>query len=261
MDHYLPQGTRFDPPHGPTENERRQPFDFAEIEAFMLRARIEDCELVPWGSNYTFAVLLSDPADERDEALGIYKPVAGEIPLWDFPSDTLYRREYASYLVSQRLGWHFIPPTVIRDGPHGSGSVQQYVDAEQDEHYFSFRDECREALERIALFDIITNNADRKAGHTLRDAADGRIWGIDHGLTFNVEPKLRTVIWDFQLEPIAEHLRNDIRRVASDETLARQLGTQLTRREVRAFQRRAASLARQGVFPPLTSRRSIPWGW
>ena len=261
MDHPFSQHTGSTDSPGLPESGESAEHLFEEHEAFMLRARIEDCELVPWGSNYTFAVLLSDPAEERDEELAIYKPVAGEIPLWDFPTDTLYRREYASYLVSQRLGWHFIPPTVIRDGPHGSGSVQQYIEAEQEEHYFSFRDECREDLERIALFDIITNNADRKAGHTLRDAADGRIWGIDHGLTFNVEPKLRTVIWDFQLEPIAEHLRHDLSRIARDETLARQLSRHLTPPEVRAFQKRATSLARQGVFPPLTSRRSIPWGW
>ena len=227
----------------------------------MRRATIEDCELVPWGSNYTFAVLLNDPAQSHPEALGIYKPMAGEAPLWDFPHATLYRREYAAYLVSLRLGWHFIPPTIIREGPHGAGSLQQYVEASHDDHYFSFRDDCRDELERMALFDIITNNADRKAGHALRGADDGRIWGIDHGLTFNVEPKLRTVIWDFQLEPIPGELREDIRRVANDRGLGRELGKLLHQREVRAFQLRAASLAKQGFFPPLTSRRSIPWGW
>ena len=99
------------------------PPSFEEFETFMHRAQIEDCELVPWGSNYTFAMLLSDPVEDHPEALAIYKPVAGEIPLWDFPSDSLYRREYASYLVSKQLGWHFIPPTIIRAGPHGTGSV------------------------------------------------------------------------------------------------------------------------------------------
>ncbi len=232
--------------------------NFAE---FMRRAIIEDCELVPWGSNYTFAVLLSDPEQCHDEALGIYKPAAGEVPLWDFPDDTLYRREYAAYLVSQRLGWAFIPPTIIRDGPHGPGSVQQYIEPEKDAHYFTFRDEHREELERIALFDVITNNADRKAGHTLRGANDGLIWGIDHGLTFNVEPKLRTVIWDFQMEPVRPGMQDDIRRVANDESLALELLQLLSPQEVKAFRLRASKLARVGVFPPLTSRRSIPWGW
>ena len=234
---------------------------FTTWEAFMRRATIEDCELVPWGSNYTFAVLLSDPLDEQPESLAIYKPVAGEVPLWDFPHETLYRREVAAYLVSQRLGWHFIPPTIIRDGPHGTGSMQRYVESEREAHYFSFRDDCREELERVALFDVITNNADRKAGHTLRSIDDGRIWGIDHGLTFNVEPKLRTVIWDFQLEPIPDELRADMRRIARDAELGRELGRYLSQREIRAFQLRATSLAKQGFFPPLTSRRSIPWGW
>ncbi|CAN5470078.1 SCO1664 family protein [soil metagenome] len=234
---------------------------FRQYESFMRRAVIEDCELVPWGSNYTFAVLLSDPAGEQEEALAIYKPAAGEIPLWDFPDDTLYHREYAAYLVSQRLEWRFIPPTIIRDGPHGTGSVQQFIEPEEEAHYFSFREDHREDLQRIALFDIITNNADRKAGHTLRSAHDGRIWGIDHGLTFNVEPKLRTVIWDFQLEPISRQLRQDIRRIAGDQALAQDLAAHLTDNEIRAFQIRASRLARTGVFPPLTSRRSIPWGW
>jgi hypothetical protein len=229
--------------------------------AFMLRATIEDCELVPWGSNYTFAVLLSDPAGEHEESLAIYKPAAGEIPLWDFPDDTLYQREYAAYLVASSLGWDFIPETIVRDGPHGVGSVQRYVEPERDAHYFTFRDEHPDELQRIALFDVITNNADRKASHTLRGAHDGRIWGIDHGLTFNVQPKLRTVIWDYQLEPVESNMRADIRRVASDPKLAAALARHISRQEVRAFQLRANRLVREGVFPALSSRRSIPWGW
>ena len=257
---HLPEPSAARPDDRP-EPECGQVKQFRQFESFLQRATIEDCELVPWGSNYTFAVLLSDPASEREEALAIYKPAAGEVPLWDFPDDTLYHREYAAYLVSLSLGWHFIPPTIIRDGPHGPGSVQQYIEPERDAHYFSFREGYREDLEKIALFDVITNNADRKAGHTLRAAADGRIWGIDHGLTFNVEPKLRTVIWDFQMEPVKPALRDDIRRVANDRALARDLAPHLTRHEIRAFQIRATRLAREGVFPPLTSRRSIPWGW
>jgi uncharacterized repeat protein (TIGR03843 family) len=232
--------------------------DFA---TFMRRASIADCELVPWGSNYTFAVLLEDPAGEREESIAIYKPASGEIPLWDFPDDTLYKREYAAYVLSQALGWDFIPTTIIRDGPHGIGSVQQYVEPDTEAHYFTFRDEYAEDLRKIALFDVITNNADRKASHCLRAASDGRIWGIDHGLTFNIEPKLRTVIWDYQLEPIPDCLRDDIRRVANDDDLATELHKHLSRNEVASFRARARRLAKEGVFPPLTSRRSIPWGW
>src|SRR5438874_2253302 len=100
------------------------------MEAFLRRARISDCKLVPWGSNYTFAVALEDPEREFEETIGIYKPRAGEVPLWDFPDGTLYQREYASYVVSEVLGWGFIPTTVIRDGPHGIGTVQEYVEPE-----------------------------------------------------------------------------------------------------------------------------------
>jgi len=232
-----------------------------DLSRFMLRATIADCELVPWGSNYTFAVLLEDPLNDEEERLAIYKPAAGEVPLWDFPDDTLYRREYAAYLVSQALGWDFIPTTVIRDGPHGIGSVQEYIEPEADAHYFSFRDEYHDELRKVALFDIVTNNADRKAGHCFRGARDGRIWGIDHGLTFNVEPKLRTVIWDFQLEIIEAALLADLRHVCADDDLMRRLARQLDPREVQAFRRRCERVIREGVFPALTSRRSIPWGW
>lgn len=232
-----------------------------DLGAFMLRASIADCELVPWGSNYTFAVLLEDPLGEENERLAIYKPAAGEVPLWDFPDDTLYRREYAAYLVSTALGWDFIPATVIREGPHGIGSVQEYVEPEADAHYFSFRDSHLDELRKVALFDVIANNADRKASHCFRGAQDGRIWGIDHGLTFNIEPKLRTVIWDFQLEPIDDGLLADLGRMCAEDTLMRRLAQHLDPREVQAFRRRCERIVREGVFPALTSRRSIPWGW
>lgn len=241
----------------PDELDRKS----CEFSAFMQRAEIVDCELVPWGSNYTFAVLLEDPQGEREEAIAIYKPASGEIPLWDFPDDTLYRREYAAYLVSQALGWDFIPPTIIREGPHGIGSLQQYVEPEDNAHYFTFRDEHIDELRRIALFDVITNNADRKASHCIRGALDRRIWGIDHGLTFNIEPKLRTVIWDFQLEQVPDCYREQLEQISDDEELATQLSEYLDSREVSAFRMRARNLAKTGVFPPLISRRSIPWGW
>lgn len=235
--------------------------DCVKAVSFFRRATIQDCELVPWGSNYTFSVLLEDPEQEFQETIAIYKPVAGEIPLWDFPDDTLYRREYAAYLVAEALGWHFIPTTVIRDGPHGIGTVQEYVEPDKDVHYFTFREEHADELRRIALFDIVTNNADRKAGHCLRSLADGSIWGIDHGLTFNVQPRLRTVIWDFQGEPIEAELLDDLRRICEDEALLATLQRYLDSYEVRAFQMRIQAVLESGIFPHLISRRSIPWGF
>lgn len=228
---------------------------------FMARAEIVECQLVPWGSNYTFAALLHDPDGDCEDAVGIYKPAAGEIPLWDFPDDTLYLREYAAFLVSQALGWEFVPTTIIREGPHGTGSLQRYIEPAQDAHYFAFREARSAELRRIALFDIATNNADRKASHCIIGQNDDKLWGIDHGLTFNVEPKLRTVIWDFQLEPIETQECEALVRVANDQDLAHKLKDLLTEREVDAFRKRAELLAREAIFPPLQSRRGIPWGW
>ena len=231
------------------------------LVAFFQRATIQDCDLVPWGSNYTFAVLLEDPEKQFDETIAIYKPAAGEIPLWDFPDDTLYLREYASYLVSEALGWHFIPATVIREGPHGIGTVQEYIEPEADAHYFTFHESHGEELQRRALCDIITNTADRKAGHCLLGAEDGRVWGIDHGLTFNVQPKLRTVIWEFQDDPVDPRLLEDLQRISDDEQLLKTLGRYLDPLEVRVFALRVRQMLKLGSYPQLTSRRSIPWGF
>jgi uncharacterized repeat protein (TIGR03843 family) len=209
-----------------SEDEKRQ--------ADMLRrGEIVECKLVPWGSNYTFAVVLVDPAGEHDDTVGIYKPRAGEAPLWDFPSGTLYQREYASWLVSRYLGWDFIPTTVVRDGPHGIGTVQAYVEPEEDSHYFAVRTDHTDELQRMAVFDIVTNNADRKAGHCFRGRDDGRIWGIDHGLTF----------------------------LYADDSIRDLLRPYLDALEIEAFRARAARTVDSGVFPELSSRRNIPYGW
>src|SRR4051794_18165544 len=161
-----------------------------DVHALLRDGEIAGLELIPWGSNYTFCATIR--CDER-ECLGVYKPLRGERPLWDFPSGTLYRREYAAYLVSQAIGWPFIPLTLIRDGPHGVGAMQLFVDAEPARSMREIQDPDELRLARIAAFDFITNNADRKAGHILRDSS-GDFWGIDQGLCFNVDPKVRTVL-------------------------------------------------------------------
>lgn len=230
----------------------------------LLRGEIVECKLVPWGSNYTFAVVLRDPSGAENDTIGIYKPRAGEAPLWDFPDDTLYQREYAAFLLSHHLGWRFIPETVIRDGPHGVGTVQRYIEPEPNVHYFTLRGELeqhRDELQRMALFDIIANNADRKAGHCFVGRDDGRVWGIDHGLTFNVQPKLRTVIWEFCGEPIPDPLRAQLQTLSSDPQLDKLLRPHLEALEIRALQGRAARLADAGVFPDLNPRRNVPYGW
>ncbi len=217
-------------------------------------------ELVPWSSNYTFLASISK-GDEQ--ALAIYKPSRGERPLWDFPTGTLAKRECAAYLVSESLGWPNIPPTVLRDGPQGIGAVQLYIDSVEGEHYFTLRDAHREEMKRVAVFDAIINNTDRKGGHLLLDK-EGTIWCIDHGVTFHEHPKLRTVIWDFTREPIPGSILDDLRslqaQLAPPAPLAQSLAPLLSRREIDAFCGRIQELLSQGVFPdPPEDWPHIPW--
>jgi hypothetical protein len=246
----------------PPSNGRGQDATRTEAAAlrFLAESEIRAYELIPWGSNYTFAVLLHGA--DGAERLAIYKPRRGEVPLSDFPNGTLYRREVAAYLFARALGWDFIPPTVCRDGPHGIGSVQLYVDHDPNDSYRRFRGAARDQLQRIALFDLIANNADRKGGHCLRDRA-GKLWGIDHGLTFHTVFKLRTVIWDFCGQPIPPGLLDTLRRFRDDaarvaETRAA-LGELLSRREVDAVFDRLDRVLETGTYPDLDPYRNVPW--
>ncbi len=219
--------------------------------------------LVPWSSNYTF---LGEVAHGEKRAPVVYKPIRGERPLWDFPRGTLARRETAAYLLSRALGWCLVPPTVLRRGPHGLGSVQLFVRADQEAHFFTFREDpaYRPALQALVLFDIVANNADRKGGHCL-SLGEGRIVAIDQGLCFSVEPKLRTVIWDFAGEPIPGELAADLHRVLhelgdSAAPLARALADLLSGAEIESLRERIAALLAAGTFPrPPEDRRPYPW--
>jgi uncharacterized repeat protein (TIGR03843 family) len=211
---------------------------------------------MPRSSNATFLVEL---ALDGATALAVYKPGQGERPLWDFPPG-LFRREIAAYLLSEALGWGLVPPTAPRgDGPLGEGSLQLFVPADFRQHYFTLveTDEHRETLQRICLFDLVANNADRKSGHCLL-VPDDRIYAIDNGLTFHAEPKLRTVIWDFGEEPIAPTLLEDLRRVLSDD-LPPALAALLDPDELRALKRRARGLLRTGQYPVDKSGLRYPW--
>ena len=220
--------------------------------------------LMPWSSNYTFLGAVTSASGVS--APIVYKPIRGERPLWDFPRGTLAKREAAAYVLCRGLGWDLVPPTVLRGGPHGRGSVQLYVECDQDEHFFTFREEpaFRRSLQALALFDIIANNADRKGGHCLR-AGDSCIVAIDQGLCFHVEPKLRTVIWDFASEPIPVDLMADLRRLRHEvgqpgnETVA-QLKELLFDGEIAGLWRRVDGLIESGCFPdPPDDRRPYPW--
>jgi hypothetical protein len=192
----------------------------------------------------------------------VYKPARGESPLWDFEAGTLYRREVAAYELSKVLGWPQIPPTVVREsGPHGIGAVQLFIDADR-RHYLEEQSSRRETWAQVALFDVITNNADRKSGHCLFDAND-KVWVIDHGLTFHVDQKLRTVIWDFSGEPLPPELCGDVERALAQlqkGRLAEMLGELLRPGEIRVLKRRLRGvLDPSWRFPEPTSAWSVPW--
>lgn len=220
--------------------------------------------LMPWSSNYTFLGTVSGALG--DSLPVIYKPIRGERPLWDFPRGSLAKREVAAYVVCRYLSWNFVPPTVLRGGPHGRGSVQLFVECDQDAHFFTIREDpaFRHSLQALTLFDIITNNADRKGGHCLR-AGDSCIVAIDQGLCFHVEPKLRTVIWDFAGEPIPTDLSDDLRRFQAtlqppEHPALAQLRDLLHDDEISAIEQRIDALLDAGHFPhPPEDRRAYPW--
>lgn len=228
-----------------------------------LLVELPDLELIGLlrgASNYTF---LADLGPHPPSALKVvYKPARGESPLWDFPAGTLYQREVAAYRLSKVLGWPRIPPTVVREnGPHGVGALQAFVEAD-GRHFLSEQATQRDAWLRVALFDVIANNADRKSGHCLLDAED-HVWVIDHGLTFHTDPKLRTVIWDFSGEPLPGDLCGDVERaVVSLENgdLSRALDPLLSPGELRLLKRRLrAVMDPRWRFPEPTSAWSVPW--
>jgi hypothetical protein len=192
----------------------------------------------------------------------VYKPVAGERPLWDFPDGTLAEREVAAYEVSAASGWGIVPPTVYRDGPVGPGMVQLWIDTDEDvDPARLVRRTDLPGLRRIAVFDAVVNNADRKGGHLL-PTDGGRIYGVDHGVTFHVENKLRTVLWHWAGEPIPENLLDDLvdLRTRLDRSLGERLRELLTTREVRRTIRRVDDLLATGLHPePSGDWPPVPW--
>lgn len=215
--------------------------------------------LLPYSSNYTF---LARARLGDDESLAVYKPRRGERPLWDFPPGSLAFRERAAYLVSQAAGWDIVPTTVIReDAPLGEGSLQIFIEHDPEVHYFTLMHDRLDEFARFAAFDVVVNNADRKAGHVLEDQAK-RVWAVDHGLTFHVEDKLRTVIWAFADEPLTKELRGDLERLGgrlSDEGLAEELSALLTPEEAESTLNRVETLLVEDSFPAPGTDRPLPW--
>jgi uncharacterized repeat protein (TIGR03843 family) len=226
------------------------------VLTLLAGGRIEVEGRMPWSSNGTFLVTV---ADGQRQTAAVYKPGRAERPLWDFPGG-LYRREVAAYELATALGWSLVPETIDRlDGPLGAGSLQLFIDADFEQHYFTLlEDEAHHrALRRMATFDVVANNADRKGGHCLLDA-DGRIWGIDHGLCFHSEPKLRTVIWDFAGQPVDE-----VDLEALDRLIATDLPVSLARLlepdEREALTMRTRRLLDRGRLPEPRTQRAYPW--
>ena len=215
------------------------------------------------GSNYTFLVGVHY---HEHEISAVYKPSRGEQPLWDFPESTLAQREVAAYVVSEALGFHFVPCTVLReDTPvYGAGSLQQYIEYDPEYHYFNFSEQDKQRLRPVVLFDLLVNNADRKGSHVLIEKRSRKLWAIDHGLCFHEEDKLRTVLWDFADQPISADLLDCIASVPvmleEDPGFHAALAALLEPRELDAMALRARRLVRAGVFPPPPrNRRAFPY--
>jgi uncharacterized repeat protein (TIGR03843 family) len=212
---------------------------------------------MPWSSNATFLVTVTSAADA---VRAIYKPGRGERRLWDFP-DGLWRREVAAYALADALGWDLVPPTIAvgDDAPLGEGSLQLFVEADFELHYFPLKEAGLHgrALKQMATFDVLANNADRKSGHCLIDQG-GHIWGIDHGLCFHVQHKLRTVIWDFMGEPIDDDDAGDIERLLAGG-LPESLTHLLHPEECRALEKRGRRLLREMELPEPRTDHPYPW--
>ncbi|MFF0746325.1 SCO1664 family protein [Streptomyces sp. NPDC004111] len=237
------------------------------------------------------AVLYCEISHDGDSATCVYKPVAGEQPLWDFPDGNLARREVASYEISRATGWGLIPPTVLRDGPYGEGMCQLWIEGdpeaggallalvEEDEPGDGWKpvvlaeiEEGRtallvhaddERLRRLAVLDAVINNGDRKGGHLL-PTGDGRLYGIDHGVTFHVEDKLRTLLWGWAGEPLPDEAVAVLAKLADDladgTLLATRLAELITAAELAALRGRVATLRESAAHPqPSGQWPAIPW--
>ncbi|TVL90502.1 SCO1664 family protein [Streptomyces sp. SAJ15] len=266
-----------DPPGAPT------PRELLVRGELTVRGRVTDA------SN---AVLYCTVEYQGHSAACVYKPIAGERPLWDFPDGTLAQREVAAYEISEATGWGLVPPTVLRDGPYGRGMCQLWIEPTAEDAtppllalvegeepdpgwkavglaevgggrtaLLVHADDVR--LRRLAVLDAVINNGDRKGGHLL-PAADGRVYAIDHGVTFNADDKLRTLLWGWAGEPLPEEALEVLRRLAAQlaegAALALRLAELITAAEIEALRARVAELLRSGLHPePSGEWPPIPW--
>ena len=206
------------------------------------------------------ATLFGSCTHDGNELSVIYKPIAGERPLWDFADGNLASREYASYLLSELIGWNLIPVTVLRDGPFGEGMVQQWIDIDEDVDLALFYRTDDARLRKLALFDAIINNTDRKIGHLL-PTKDGRVLGCDHGVTFHEEDKLRTVLWQWANLPLTDYEKSDLAQLLDHLNLRNtEIPHLVTESEYQALIERVERLLSSGEFPaPSEDWPAVPW--
>lgn len=245
----------------------------ADVLRVLQNGELEIEGVLPWSSNYAFLVTVCEDALEFP---AVYKPRRGERPLWDFPQGTLSLREQAAFVVSESLGWDLVPPTVIREGQHGPGSVQLFIPHDPDQHYFALEGDqlFRTPLQKMVLLDFVINNADRKGGHVIIEKTAGSklsepptpelLWGIDHGICFHVDYKLRTVIWEFAGELIPDKLLQDLAEMqrkldAADSDLCDQLAALISEDEMTALRARIGYLRAGREFPKPGPGRHYPW--
>jgi hypothetical protein len=244
-----------------SENDRSSPISAGHVLDVLERGEIDsEYGLLRWSSNYAFLISITCDATTLT---AVYKPQRGERPLWDFPDGTLCYRETAAFLTSRELGWEIVPPTVLREGPRGLGSMQFYVEHDPQVNYFSFDESFSPQLMRISLFDYLINNADRKGGHCLLDAT-GHIWGIDHGIAFNSAHKLRTVIWDYAGQTIPDELLSAIACLFdaldnAENPYSQTIRKLLAPQEIKAFQARLRHILKQKRYPLPGPGPNYPW--
>ncbi|HEU4327259.1 MAG TPA: SCO1664 family protein [Roseiflexaceae bacterium] len=233
----------------------------AQVLSLLADGTIDVQGMLPWSSNYTLLVTVSEGGRQ---GLAVYKPRRGERPLWDFPRGTLCQREAAAYLLNATLGWSLVPPTVLRDGPYGIGSVQLYIDNDPEQHLFTMQKEggYDDVLEQLATFDFLANNADRKSGHCLK-GSDNRLWAIDHGICFHHDYKLRTVLWDYAGKPLRPDILDDLRlfrdRLSAGDATLQLFEQLLSKGEMRALRRRLDQLIDTGKHLEPGPGRNVPW--
>ncbi|WP_448628678.1 SCO1664 family protein [Geodermatophilus sp. URMC 64] len=239
-------------------SDLRPPADDAESAVLLADGEIDLEGRLLDASNVT---LIGTIRTGTLEAECVYKPVAGERPLWDFPDGTLAGREVSAALVSEATGWRIVPPTVLRDGPFGPGMVQLWVDGDPTVDLAAFVRQDHPALRRMAVFDAVVNNADRKGGHII-PMPDGHVYGVDHGICFSVDPKLRTLLWRWAGKPLPAEAVEVLERLQDGllGDLGERLHEHLTRREVRRTQQRVAELLRTRRHPePSGDWPALPW--